>query len=138
MMKVNKLINVFNFNFSSFKSLTRKIMCVFNHRKVFDYSSGSCDSEMNGKEKNIFCKELRTLSRHFIDDVVDSRLRKPWHELVNDLFHEQVRHSRTTALGKLEGSPQVDNIGGISIPIVVVAVLMSIARYLKNAERYQV
>lgn len=77
----------------------------------------------------------RALSRHLVDDVVDARLGEARHQLVDDLLHEEVRHTRTAALGELKRRPQVDNIGGISVPVVVVGVLMSIARYLKARKK---
>jgi hypothetical protein len=65
--------------------------------------------------------------------VVDSGLGKARHQFVNNFLDKQVRHAGTAALGELKRCTQVDNIGGISVSIVVVAaVLMSlIARYLK-------
>lgn len=42
------------------------------------------------------------LSRHLINDVIDSRLRKARHQLVDDFLHEQIRHTGTAALGELK------------------------------------
>lgn len=53
---------------------------------------------------------------------------------MDDLLDKEVGYTWTAALGELERRPQVDNIGGISVSIVVVGVLMPIARYLKARE----
>lgn len=67
--------------------------------------------------------------------MINSRLRKARHQLVDDFLHEHVRHTWTAALRQLERCPQVDHVRGISVPVVVVVVvviLMSIARYLQE------
>lgn len=97
---------------------------------------GACEM-IKGKNNTaeILQHFLFFLSRHFVDDVIDSRLGKAWHKLVDDFFDKNICHAGTAAFGKLEWSSQVDNIRGVSIVAVVVILVSIAARYLRREGR---
>lgn len=67
-------------------------------------TSKKCYTEKGNKNKLMrprVSKEI-VLSRHLINDVINSRLREARHELVDDFLHKHVRHAGAAALGQLE------------------------------------